>query len=113
MGWQPDYPGEGRLYGKYILAHKTSPKIGVLYQNDAYGKNYLAGFRRLASVATRATSSTRSRTTSAMTRSVVGAHIGALEAHGANTVVIFATPLASIRRSPSGRSPSALPWTSR
>ena len=43
MGWQPDYPGEAKLYAKYILKHKPSAKIGVLYQNDAYGKNYLAG----------------------------------------------------------------------
>ncbi len=45
IGWQPDYPGEARLYAKYILAHKKNAKIGVLYQDDAYGKNYLAGLK--------------------------------------------------------------------
>ena len=45
MGWQPDYPGEAKLYAKYILKHKPNAKIGVLYQNDAYGKNYLAGLK--------------------------------------------------------------------
>ena len=45
MGWQPDYPGEAKLYAKYILAHKPKAKIGVIYQNDAYGKNYLAGLK--------------------------------------------------------------------
>ena len=39
-GWQPDYPGEGKVYGKYIAANMPNAKIGVLYQNDAYGKNY-------------------------------------------------------------------------
>ena len=45
MGWQPDYPGEAKLYAKYILKHKPNAKIGVLYQNDAYGKNYLTGLK--------------------------------------------------------------------
>src|SRR5207237_10699418 len=45
LGWQPDYPGEAKLYAKYILAHKASAKIGVLYQNDAYGQNYLSGLK--------------------------------------------------------------------
>jgi branched-chain amino acid transport system substrate-binding protein len=42
-GWQPDYPAEGRLYGKYIAANMPNAKIGILYQNDAFGKNYIAG----------------------------------------------------------------------
>jgi branched-chain amino acid transport system substrate-binding protein len=45
IGYQPDYPGEGKIYGKYIAANMASAKIGVLYQNDAYGKNYFAGLR--------------------------------------------------------------------
>src|SRR5262249_33728736 len=35
IGWQPDYPGEGKIYGLYIRAHVPSAKIGVLMQNDA------------------------------------------------------------------------------
>jgi branched-chain amino acid transport system substrate-binding protein len=45
IGWQPDYPGEAKVYGLYIRAHVKNAKIGVLMQNDAYGKNYLAGLR--------------------------------------------------------------------
>ena len=45
MGWQPDYPGEAKLYAKYILKHKPNAKIGVLYQDDAFGKNYLNGLK--------------------------------------------------------------------
>src|SRR3954469_25175925 len=45
MGWQPDYPGEAKLYGHYIASNIKNAKIGVLYQNDAYGKNYYAGLR--------------------------------------------------------------------
>ncbi len=45
IGYQPDYPGEAKIYGKYIAAKMPNAKIGVLYQNDAYGKNYYAGLR--------------------------------------------------------------------
>src|SRR5205823_8905035 len=45
VGYQPDYPGEAKIYGKYIVANVPNAKIGVLYQNDAYGKNYYAGLR--------------------------------------------------------------------
>lgn len=45
MGWQPNYQGESRIYAKYILANIKKPKIGVLFQNDDYGKDYLQGFK--------------------------------------------------------------------
>ncbi|HET7566736.1 MAG TPA: ABC transporter substrate-binding protein [Gaiellaceae bacterium] len=46
MGWQPDYPAEGRLYGKYIAQNMPNAKIGIIYQNDAFGKNYIAGMKQ-------------------------------------------------------------------
>lgn len=45
MGWQPNYQTEARIYARYILDNVTDPKIGVLYQNDDYGKDYLTGLR--------------------------------------------------------------------
>jgi branched-chain amino acid transport system substrate-binding protein len=43
IGYQPNYQAEGTIYGRYIS--KTTPKarIGVLYQNDDYGKDLLKG----------------------------------------------------------------------
>ena len=43
MGWQPNYHTEGRIYARYIREHKPDAKIAVIYQNDDYGKDYLAG----------------------------------------------------------------------
>ncbi len=43
MGWQPSYQTEAGIYAKYILKNKPNAKIGVLYQNDDYGKDYLKG----------------------------------------------------------------------
>ncbi len=43
MGWQPSYRSEGHAYAAYILATKANGKVGVLYQNDDFGKDYLNG----------------------------------------------------------------------
>jgi branched-chain amino acid transport system substrate-binding protein len=44
MGWQPNYQSEAAAYAAHILKTKPDAKIGVLYQNDDYGKDYLKGF---------------------------------------------------------------------
>jgi branched-chain amino acid transport system substrate-binding protein len=45
MGWQPDYVTEGIIYAKHLLANVKDAKIGVLMQNDDYGKDYFNGFK--------------------------------------------------------------------
>ena len=45
MGWQPNYQSETQIYAKYILKNFPNAKIGVLYQNDDYGKDYLKGLK--------------------------------------------------------------------
>ncbi|KYK45736.1 branched-chain amino acid ABC transporter substrate-binding protein [Bradyrhizobium liaoningense] len=45
MGWQPNYQSETQIYAKYILKELPNAKIGVLYQNDDYGKDYLKGLK--------------------------------------------------------------------
>ena len=45
MGWQPNYQSEGRIYAKYVLEHQPNGKIGVVYQNDDYGKDLLKGLK--------------------------------------------------------------------
>ncbi len=45
MGWQPSYQSETQIYAKYILKNYPDAKIGVLYQNDDYGKDYLKGLK--------------------------------------------------------------------
>jgi ABC-type branched-subunit amino acid transport system substrate-binding protein len=43
MGFQPNYQTEGRVYASHILKNFPDAKIGILYQNDDYGKDYLKG----------------------------------------------------------------------
>jgi len=45
MGWQPTYQAEGHIYAQYVLKNIPDGKVGILYQNDDYGKDYLKGFK--------------------------------------------------------------------
>src|SRR5262249_50277221 len=45
IGWQPNYQSEGRIYAAYILKEKPDGKIGILYQNDDFGKDYVKGVK--------------------------------------------------------------------
>jgi branched-chain amino acid transport system substrate-binding protein len=42
----PSYQTEARIYGRYILANHPDAKIGILYQNDDFGKDYVIGLKQ-------------------------------------------------------------------
>jgi branched-chain amino acid transport system substrate-binding protein len=46
IGFIPPYSEEGNLYGRYIAQHLKKAKIAVLYQDDDYGRDLLAGLRK-------------------------------------------------------------------
>jgi ABC-type branched-subunit amino acid transport system substrate-binding protein len=45
MGFNPNYFVEGRIYGQYIVKEHPTAKVGILYQNDDLGKDYLNGIK--------------------------------------------------------------------
>ena len=45
MGYNPNYFVEGNIYGTYILKEHPNAKIGILYQNDDLGKDYINGLK--------------------------------------------------------------------
>ena len=45
IGWQPSYRVEARIFANYILKVKPDAKIGILYQNDDFGKDYVTGMK--------------------------------------------------------------------
>jgi ABC-type branched-subunit amino acid transport system substrate-binding protein len=45
MGFQPNYESEGRIYAKFILDNHPRARIGVLYQNDDFGKDTVKGLK--------------------------------------------------------------------
>ncbi|MFL5940174.1 MAG: ABC transporter substrate-binding protein [Gaiellaceae bacterium] len=94
IGYQPNYRAEGTIYGRYVA--KTSPKarIGVLYQNDDYGKDLLAGLRNgLAKKA----KLIKSKQSYDVTDDQVQSQVARLKAAKVNTVMLFATPKYAIQ----------------
>ena len=96
IGWQPDYEAEGSIYGKYIVKNLSSAKVGVLYQNDDYGNDYLRGLKAgLTAAHASMIVSSQPYDLSATTPPTV--QVAKLKASGADTFVIFATPTPTIQ----------------
>jgi branched-chain amino acid transport system substrate-binding protein len=94
IGWQPDYQAEAVLYAQDILQNHPKAKIGILYQNDDYGEDYNAGFKRGLGKHTDMIVKMASYET---TDPSVGSQISTLKASGADTLMIFATPKFAIQ----------------
>lgn len=89
MGWLPSYQSEGRIYAKYLLKEKAGAKIGVLYQNDDFGKDYLKGVKDgLGNKA----SSIVIEESYELTEPTVDSHIVKMKSLNPDVVIIFATP---------------------
>jgi branched-chain amino acid transport system substrate-binding protein len=90
MGWQPNYQSEARIYGRYLLQEKPNGRIGVLYQNDDYGKDYLKGLKDgLGAKAASMIIGEEAYETSVPT---VDSQIVSLKAKGADVFVSITTP---------------------
>ena len=90
MGWQPSYQSEARNYAAHLLETKPNAKIGVLYQNDDYGKDYLKGFED--GLGDKAKTMIVSRVTYEVTDPTVDSQIVTLKASGADVFFNITTP---------------------
>jgi branched-chain amino acid transport system substrate-binding protein len=90
MGWQPNYQTEGRIYAKHILANKPNAKIGILYQNDDYGKDYLKGMED--GLGDKAKTMIVSKVSYEVSDPTVDSQIVQLQASGADTFFNITTP---------------------
>jgi branched-chain amino acid transport system substrate-binding protein len=97
IGWQPDYEAEGAIYGKYIVKNLPTAKLGVLYQNDDYGNDYLRGLN--AGLTQEHAPQIVSAQPFDLTAGIgaVQAAVLKLRASGADTFVIFGTPTPTIQ----------------
>ena len=95
LGWQPDYEAEGSIYGKYIAKNLPSAKLGILYQDDDYGNDYLRGLK------SGLTAIHQTQIVDAEGYALSGtppaAQVAKLRASGADTFIIFATPTPTIQ----------------
>jgi branched-chain amino acid transport system substrate-binding protein len=90
MGWQPNYQAEAGIYARYILKNEPNAKIGVLYQNDDYGKDYLKGLTD--GLGDKATGMIVSEQAYDISEPTIDSEIVNLKASGADVFVDFSTP---------------------
>jgi len=90
MGWQPSYQTEAGIYAKYILKNKPNAKIGVLYQNDDYGKDYLKGLTD--GLGSKAKGMIVAEQAYDVSEPTIDSEIVNLQASGADVFVDIATP---------------------
>jgi ABC-type branched-subunit amino acid transport system substrate-binding protein len=87
----PMYPGfemEGKTFGQYILKHKPSAKVGVLYQNDDYGKDFLVGLKSVLGDKTKIVAEVAYE----ITEPTIDSQIVRLKDSGADVLLYFSTP---------------------
>src|ERR1700754_2101447 len=90
MGFQPSYRVEARIFAKYILKEKPDAKIAVFYQNDDFGKDYVAGLKDIfGDKASKLIIAEESYETSEPS---VDSHVVKLKGTGADVFVNISTP---------------------
>ena len=90
MGWQPTYQAEGQIYAQHILSNKPNAKIGILMQNDDFGKDNLKGF--LDGLGDKAKTMVVAQATYETSDPTVDSQLVALKAAGADTFYSITTP---------------------
>jgi branched-chain amino acid transport system substrate-binding protein len=93
IGFQPDYPGESKVYGQFINSKVPQAKIGVLMQDDAYGQNYYDGL--VAGLGDSKSKIVDVEKYDA-TQTDVSQQVVKLRASGANVFALFALPTQTI-----------------
>jgi branched-chain amino acid transport system substrate-binding protein len=94
MGLLPSFVGEGAIYGHDIATKHPKAKVGVLYEDDEYGHELLAGLKR--GLGAHASQIVDAESYALLDNNVL-AQVQQLRASGADTFVIFALPLQAIQ----------------
>jgi branched-chain amino acid transport system substrate-binding protein len=90
MGFQPSYRVEARIFAKYILKEKPNAKVAVFYQNDDFGKDYVAGLKEV--FGEKAASLIVAEESYETTEPSIDSHIVKLKGTGADVLVNISTP---------------------
>jgi branched-chain amino acid transport system substrate-binding protein len=90
IGWQPSYQTEGWILGRYTAATFPSATIGILFQNDGSGKDYLKSFKECLGDA--GAKRVRAETSYEPTDPTVDPQLAILKSSGADTLFLHALP---------------------
>jgi len=78
------YDSEGVIYAKYVLQAKPDAKIAILAQNDDFGRDYVAGFKR--ALGPKAASMIVAEASYEVSAPTIASQLAALKASGANVM---------------------------
>lgn len=90
FGFNLSYQTEGEIYARYLLKNKPAAKVAILYQNDDYGKDVLAGVKKV--LAGPNAKMIVAEATYEVTDATVDSQIITLKASGADTFINITTP---------------------
>jgi branched-chain amino acid transport system substrate-binding protein len=90
MGWQPNYQTEGEVYARHILETMPDARIGILFQNDDYGKDYVQGLKH--GLGPKAAKMIVAAASYEVSDATVDSQVVQLQAAGANVFFNVATP---------------------
>jgi branched-chain amino acid transport system substrate-binding protein len=90
MAFQPNQKSEGGAYAKYLLKNHPNAKIAILYQNDDFGGGYVQPVRE--ALGERAGKVVVAEASYEVTDPSVDSQVVSLQASGADTLLIFASP---------------------
>jgi ABC-type branched-subunit amino acid transport system substrate-binding protein len=95
FGWQPVYQGESLIYAQYLLKNTPNAKIGVIYQNDDYGQDYLDGLTK--GLGSKAEEMIVDKEPNDVGAPDLSSQILKLKNSGADTLFVFETPSPAIK----------------
>ena len=88
IGFQPSHAAEGWIYGKYLARSRPGARVAVLFQNDDFGKDLLAGLKQgIARSQVRVVAAQPLEATAPDAQS----EVATLESSGANVLALFVT----------------------
>lgn len=88
VGWYPTYYLDGHLKARYVLKHAPNAKIGILYENDAFGREHVAGL--MDGLGGKAKSMVVAQASYEPTDATVDSQVIQLQQSGANTLYLIA-----------------------
>lgn len=95
FGWQPVYQGESLIYAQYLLKNSPTAKVGVIYQNDDYGQDYLDGLTK--GLGSKAAEMIVDKEPNDVGAPDLSSQILKLKNSGADTLFVFETPSPAIK----------------
>ena len=90
FGYIPAYQGESAIYAEYLMKNSPNAKVGIIYQNDDYGQDYVDGLTK--ALGSKASDMIVDKENNDVGAADLGSQVTKLKSSGADTWFVFETP---------------------